>query len=337
MKEFVIAPNEAGQRLDKYLNKLLPGGSVGFFYKMLRKKNFVLNGKKASGREILSVGDRIKLFLSDETFEQLSLTQKRTGEEFGLYSKQALSAAHLTIVYEDSQILIFNKPAGMLSQKSQKDDVSVNEYLIGYLLYQQELTTEALRTFRPAAANRLDRNTSGLILCGKSLAGLQYLSYIIRDRSLQKYYRCLVRGELTKRQMLEGYLVKDPETNCVAVTAQPPVGKEAAAVKTEINPIGRYMWQGKRYTELSVHLITGKPHQIRAHLASVGHPIVGDPKYGQKTGEGGRLCHRQLLHAYAVVFPETTGAFSYLNQRRFTADFPPDYEKAREKLVCGNQ
>lgn len=305
---------------------------MSFVYKMLRKKNFVLNGKKAAGREILSIGDQVKLFLADETFEKFASGEvKRQSGSFVLYSEADLATCHLEIVYEDEHILILNKPAGMLSQKSAETDVSVNEYLIGYLLYRKELTTEELKTFRPSVANRLDRNTSGLILCGKSLAGLQYLSEIIKNRSLEKYYRCIVEGNMEKELLIEGYLSKDREKNRVVITDQPSEEQDASFIKTGINPIGQYMWQGKPYTELSVHLITGKPHQIRAHLASIGHPIVGDPKYGNGTGK-----QRQLLHSHTVIFPETDGRFAYLNGKRVTAAFPPDYEKIRKEMQHGN-
>lgn len=352
MKEFVIAPNEAGQRFDKYLKKLLPGASAGFVFKMLRKKNIVLNGKKAAGNEMLSVGDQVRLFLADETFEKFAAGQTQGGKALYVpYSKTALAALHLEIVYEDEAILIFNKPAGMLSQKSAITDVSVNEYLIGYLLFQKELSEEELKTFRPSAANRLDRNTSGLILCGKSLAGLQYLSEIIKNRTLEKYYCCIVERKLEKELLIEGYLSKDPDQNRVFISDRAPEGKEASFIKTGINPIGQYTWRGQSFTELSVHLITGKPHQIRAHLASIGHPIVGDPKYGRRkegapgqgTGNGGqsaleKKCHvkRQLLHSRTVIFPETEGAFAYMSGKRITAAFSPDYEKVRKELQHGN-
>ena len=152
MKEFQIRDNEAGQRFDKYLSKLLRNAPKSFFYKMLRKKNITLNGKKATGNEKLEAGDTIKLFLSDETFDKFS-EQKQA----------ARAVTALEVIYEDSDILLINKPAGMLSQPDDSGEPSMVEYLTGYLLEKGELTEEDLRTFRPSVCNRLDKNTSGII------------------------------------------------------------------------------------------------------------------------------------------------------------------------------
>lgn len=370
MKEFKIGCNEAGQRFDKYLGKLLPGASGGFIYKMLRKKNFTLNDKKAVGNELLHEGDRAKLFLSDETFSKFSLKQTEIEAKAGiLYSKEDLEALGLFIVYEDTHILVFNKPAGMLSQKAEKNDLSVNEYLIGYLLYEGALTKEDLKTFRPAAANRLDRNTSGLILCGKTLLGLQYLSQIIKDRTLKKYYRCIVKGQFCQEKLidnkklpenfneeiiLEGFLTKDERKNIVTISQNPEKNQittnthnprkaqtlpnkdeKAVIIKTGIRIIKTYQWKDDYYTELSVRLITGKTHQIRAHLASMGNPIVGDIKYGK--GKKSELAEKfsiksQLLHAYQVVFPKNTGGLSGLQGKELTGSLPFKYEKVLNEL-----
>ena len=157
MKEFIIEENEAGQRFDKYLAKLLREAPKSFFYKMLRKKNITLNGKKATGNEKLLKGDTIKLFLSDETFDK-----------FAGSSQVARAYCELDIVYEDPDIIIINKPAGMLSQPADDGEPSLVEYLTGYLLKKGDLTEEQLKTFRPSVCNRLDRNTSGMVCAGKS-------------------------------------------------------------------------------------------------------------------------------------------------------------------------
>ena len=179
MKEFIINENEAGQRFDKYLAKLLREAPKSFFYKMMRKKNITLNGKKATGNEKLFSGDHVKLFLSDETFEKFS-------------GNDSAPRAHyaLDIIYEDENILLINKPAGMLSQPADDGTPSLVEYLTGYLLKNGSLTENDLRTFRPSVCNRLDRNTSGLIAAGKSLSGLQELSGMFKSRELHKYYLC---------------------------------------------------------------------------------------------------------------------------------------------------
>ena len=180
MKEIIVRENEAGQRLDKLLARYLNQASKSFFYKMMRKKNITLNGKKASGNEITAKGDCIRIFVSDETYEKFSV--KERAQTTALRKAEALSPEQ--IIYEDSDILIFNKPAGLLSQKSRPEDVSANERFLAYLLQKGELTETEMQTFRPSVCNRLDRNTSGLLLAGKSLAGLQAMSEALRSRSL---------------------------------------------------------------------------------------------------------------------------------------------------------
>lgn len=299
MKSFQINNNEAGQRFDKYLKKLLSQASGSFVYKMLRKKNITLNGKKADGSEKLNAGDAVKLFLSDETFE------KFTAGPAVSYPERKLD-----IVYENDDLLIINKPVGMLSQKAEPADISANEYIIGYLLKSGAISMEELNTFRPSVCNRLDRNTSGLLIAGKSLKGLQDMSEQLKSRSMEKYYRCLVKGTVTKSQMVEGWLWKDEKNNQVHIFSEER--PESKYIKTGYEPVqcfSRTVGDGtESYTLLEVHLITGRSHQIRAHLASIGHPIVGDSKYGDKKVNAlfaKQLgIHFQLLHAYRMKFAD---------------------------------
>ena len=308
MREFTITPNEANQRLDKYLKKLLCNAPGSFIYKMLRKKNIVLNGKKADGTEKLNAGDGVKLFLSDETFEKMSGSEK-TSLEFQVFmqlsNRLKQGKPELKVVYEDAQVIVIDKPSGMLSQKAEPTDISANEYILAYLIGKGELTEEMLRTFRPSVCNRLDRNTSGLLIAGKTLEGLQKMAEVLKNRSLQKYYRCIVAGEIHKAYDLKGYLKKEESTNQVTVKKECPKEEKEKylPIETEYRPI--QVLNG--YTELEVHLITGRSHQIRAHLASVGHPIVGDTKYGKKSVNDSFRREvgitSQLLHAYRMVFP----------------------------------
>lgn len=396
-----IANNHAGQRLDKFLGKYLPHAPVAFFYKMLRKKNITLNGKKAEGREILALGDQVTLWLAEETILKFggylpgqgekavsAVTQmskpsqtdaakppdKAGGVDVALYRRAYKQLRGITLLYEDSHVLILNKPAGVLTQQAKAGDLSLNEWMIGYLLESRALQPEELRLFRPSVCNRLDRNTSGLVLCGKSLAGSQALSELIRTRSVRKFYRTICLGmpgatepdpgaEIQNVQQntveernhvstqnpaylqIHGYLRKDSRTNQVAVCQQGP----GELIQTAYLPLACYKLQVKEdagkhsrdsrlktaeslcFTELEVELITGKTHQIRAHLASIGHPLIGDGKYGdprinqlfrQRFG-----LSWQLLHAQRLEFPPLEGALAALSGRQIQAPLPGLYEK----------
>ena len=326
MKEFKINANEAGQRFDKYLKKLLKEANTSFIYKMLRKKNIVLNGKKADGTEKLNVGDEVKLFLADETFDKFHGAATNT-KQFEAYS--GVPTKKLDIVYEDDDVLIINKPVGMLSQKAKPEDISANEYIIAYLLQSKALTPDDLNTFKPSICNRLDRNTSGLLIAGKTLKGLQEMSEALMERGaekgVQKYYRCIVSGVLKEKTYLKGYLSKDEKTNKVTIYKTKPSDQSIGflPIETEYRPIASM----NGYTELEVHLITGRSHQIRAHLASIGHPIIGDTKYGSaKVNEiFCRECRlkSQLLHAYRVKFADG---------REVIAPTPKAYDKVLEYI-----
>ena len=315
MKELCIRTNEAGQRLDKFLGKYMNQAPKSFLYKMMRKKNIILNGKKASGTEMLSEGDVVKLFLSEETIGKFSRMPESTAVKAAMeqYTK-------LDILYEDEHALFINKPAGMLSQKASPKDVSLVEYLTAYLLTEGKITEEELKTFHPSVCNRLDRNTSGIVAAGKSLAALQELTAMFRERTIKKYYLCLVKGIVTKEKKISGYLVKNEKANTVSVHGKDNGG--AARIETEYCPLS----SGDGFTLLEVHLITGKTHQIRAHLASQGHPIAGDPKYGDRTvNEWLRKKYGlkiQLLHAAKLCMPECDGALSALSHKEITAPVP---------------
>lgn len=309
MKLITVHKQEEGQRLVKLLGAYLKEAPNSFFYKMLRKKNITLNGKKADGTEKLKCGDEIRLFLSDETYEKFA------GK---VQPKKKFPMAKLNIVYEDSNVIFINKPAGMLSQKSVPSDVSLNEYLLGYLEKSGQWKQEESKAFRPSVCNRLDRNTSGMVICGKSMAGLQQMAALLKDRSLHKYYLCLVKGVMTESQHLEGYLLKDENSNQVKIFQKETEG--AAHIITEYEPL----YTDGEATLLKVTLVTGKSHQIRAHLSSIGHPIIGDPKYGdRKVNAFFRETHgikNQMLHAWKLTFPELAEPLDNLSEKSFEAE-----------------
>ena len=331
MREILVSPGEAGQRLDKLLARYLNTASVSFLYKMMRKKNITLNGKKAVGKELVKVGDSVKVFLSDDTWSKFSTIRNQSSTR-SAHQKQMSSWAKIPplkkeqIIYEDDHILLMNKPAGVLSQKAQPKDISINEQMIAYLLQSGQITEESLQIVKPAVCNRLDRNTSGLVLAGKSLAGLQGLSQILKDRSVHKYYVACVAGQITESCHIEGYLFKEEKTNKVKILQEeiPGVKKIITEYRPQKNIRG--------ITLLEVLLVTGRSHQIRAHLASIGHPILGDIKYGDRKlnlyyEEQYRIRH-QMLHAAKVVFPDNLGgALAHLSGQTFTAPLPEEFQR----------
>lgn len=352
-----IKMNQAGQRLDKFLGKYLPGAPVGFLYKMFRKKNITLNGKKAEGKEILQLDDLVTLWLADETILkfggylpeqnavgdhacrdsaqkqscQIKSDSTKSDRNIGLYQQAYNSLQGVTVIYEDTHVLILDKPAGMLTQQAKAEDLSLNEWMIGYLLDTGAINAPELRLFRPSVCNRLDRNTSGLVLCGKTLPGSQALSELIRSRKVRKFYRTVCVGRLetdgsNAAMEIQGYLQKNPHTNQVVISPQEP----GDYIRTSYRPLKQYRTGMFSFTELEVELITGKTHQIRAHLASIGHPLAGDGKYGDaqvnqllKQSFG---LHWQLLHAHRLEFPALTGALASLSGKKLQSPLPESYK-----------
>ena len=208
----------------------------------------------------------------------------------------------------------------MLSQPDKTGKPSLVEYVIGYLLEKGEITEKDLSTFKPSVCNRLDRNTSGIVAAGKSLRGLQMLSALFHDRSMSKYYLCITEGVIEKEAHIKGYLHKEEKCNKVVVSKEKR--KDSLPIETKYQPLGN----NGTLTLLKVELITGRSHQIRAHLASVGHAIIGDHKYGSREknqiyGEKYHLAH-QLLHGYRLSLPKMPEDFSNLSDRVFLAPVP---------------
>jgi len=337
MRILRVTAQEAGQRLDKFLGKYMKQAPKSFLYKMMRKKNIVLNGKKAEGMERLLSGDEIRLFLSDGTIDKFREPMKQDGQRAGelkqgtSHGKEDESLQDFEIIYEDSNVLVVNKPLGMLSQKAGRGDISLTEHITGYLMTAGE---QQETVFRPGICNRLDRNTTGLVVAGKTVESLQYLNRLFRERDLQKYYLCIVKGRISKRADIDGYLKKDEKHNKVVITKEYMEG--AARIITGYDPLQSVLWKGGEYTLLKVHLVTGKSHQIRAHLKSIGHPLAGDTKYGEKgmyhlfKKEFG--VKYQLLHAWKLCL----GAPAYLpkeyHNRVWTAPLPEHFKRVLAEM-----
>lgn len=315
MIQIIVNENEAGQRFDKFLFKYLNEAPSSFIYKMLRKKNIVLNGKKATGNEKLNCNDEIKLFLADETIQKFKKSEKSG------YNIQ--KNIPFSVIYEDENVCFMNKPIGVLSQKAREEDVSMIEYFTSYLLINNEISESELRTFHPAVVNRLDRNTSGIIIGGKTLTGLQEMSALLKMRNLHKYYICVVDGVMEGTERITGYLTKSENHNKVRITKEETPG--SFYIETEYKALKT----NGRQTLLEVWLLTGRSHQIRAHLSSIGHPIIGDGKYGNpKINKKFKQLYRlksQFLHSYRLEIPEIDGKLDYLSGKTITAQLPDNF------------
>ncbi len=333
----IVSAPEQGQRFDKYLRRKLPAAPSSFIYKMLRKKNITLNGSRAEGGENVRAGDEVVFFLSDETYAKFS----GTGEDAACGAVYRAAYAQIgalyrrsPVIYEDAHILLADKKPGILSQKARPEDISMNEWFVGCLLARGEATETSLEEFTPSVCNRLDRNTGGILICAKTLAGSRAVSELLRTRSLRKFYRMVVRGHMQGNGRITGYIRKDPRTNQVEVL--PKAAENAPYSETRY----RALKYGKNATLLECELVTGKTHQLRAHLAHRGNPIGGDPKYGD-TRWNDELRSRygvrhQLLYACRIEFPLMEGELVALSRRSFLVPVPAVYGRIIAEDADGN-
>lgn len=322
MQQILIGENEAGQRMDKFLMKFMPLAPASFFYKMLRKKNITLNGKKAEGKEKLASGDKISFYLADETISSFQKQQDSVKE----YGEAYTQLKGIEVVYEDEHIVVLNKPEGILSQKADQSDLSLNEWMIGYLLFCGSLSAEQLSTYKPSVCNRLDRNTEGLVIGAKSLAGSQEMNRLISQRQIRKFYRMFVKGRVEKEETLEGFLVKEEKNNTVHLVKDADAQK-GSFIKTRYYPVAYYPDR----TLVEAELITGRSHQIRIHMAGTDHPLLGDYKYGDRKWNDGYkrrygIC-TQLLYACRLEFPEMSAPFEKLSRKVIEIPYPAQFQE----------
>lgn len=292
MVELRVTTEQEGQRLNKFLMKYLNLAPSSFIYKMLRKKNIVLNDKRADGNEIISKDDSVKLYLSDETIN------KFRGGSVADYKDKA----DIQVLYRDKDIMAVHKAVGVLSQKAKADDYSINEAIVGY--YQKHIQINELDMFKPSICNRLDRNTSGIILAGISLKGSRYLSDALKNRRADKYYYTICDGIIKKTINSTEYIIKDESSNKSTVITQLEYDRKKTEEKlmySRIEAVFRPLSVSNGFTLVEVKLITGKSHQIRAQLSQLGYPIIGDAKYGRigvnRLFRDKYRLKNQLLHA----------------------------------------
>lgn len=278
MREVRIEENEANQRLDRFLLKYFNNSTRGNVFKILRKKLIKVNGKREKENYFLKLGDKIQIYLSEDVLDEL-----RKEEEM-IVSKNI----NLDIIYEDEEILVVNKPSGLLTHPDK------NEYSKTLATrVQTYLKSLVTRTFKPASVNRLDRNTSGLVLFCKTYDSLKKYNKMMRKREIDKYYQCVVHGIVKNKGELKGYLIKDRKKNTVEIYDSNKTG-DGQFIHTIYKPIQHI----DQYTVLEIKLVTGRTHQIRASLSKIGHPIIGDTKYGGRKVKG---ITTQVLDAYKLI------------------------------------
>lgn len=312
MIELKININDHNQRLDRFLFKYMEKAPRGFIYKMIRRKNIEVNNKKSKPEYMLQKGDTIQLFLSEKTIEkfQKTSTLKKVNID-------------LDIIHEDKNILLINKKQGILSHGDGSKRKNIADGLTTYLINKGEYNPKKENTFSPSVNNRLDLNTSGIIIGSKNYMALKEINQKLRERKIKRYYLAIVKGNIKKKLVLEDRIIKAKNKMVVA--------KKGKKIKTIIRPIK----QSKNFTLIEVELITGRTHQIRSHLSSIGYPIIGDPRYGDvKTNrilENKYDLKYQFLHSYKINFTDMKN-LSYLNGKSYIAKLDKNNEKIKNEL-----
>lgn len=310
MREFTINSNDAGQRLDKFVLKAVKGMPVSLMYKAIRLKKIKVNRKRAEQKQILAVGDTVQMFLSEDLF-----ADKITENELMQVKTD------LNIVYEDSNILICDKAPGVLvhsgdgdGKKSGDGDTGDRSTLVfhiqAYLAQKGDYDPSAENSFAPALCNRIDRNTGGMVIAAKNAQALRDVNERIKNNKITKKYLCAVHGKLPRKaDTLSDFLVKDSKNNKVKVIKNPTRDSKEIITKYSVLSYNAE----KNLSLVEVELVTGRTHQIRAHMASIGNPLLGDGKYGFNESDRRAGYKHQALYSYRLEFPGAEDSLSYLN------------------------
>ncbi len=305
MRTVIVNKNDAGQRIDRFMSKMFVSMPQSLIYKSLRKDCVKVNGKHVKEGFKLSEGDEIRFYIKDEFFDE------KPAHQAFLQVKP-----HLDILYEDENILLVNKPAGLVVHEDETGTPNTLIAQVQAYLYQQGIyNPDEEQTFAPALCNRIDRNTSGIVICAKNAETLRIMNQKIKDRELTKLYLCLVFGRMeNKSAVLDGYLTRDEQTKMVTVTNKHT--PNAKQIRTKYTVLA----YKDGISLLEIDLLTGRTHQIRAHLAHIGHPLVGDGKYGNNADNKRARRKYQALCSYKLIFNFTTdaGILNYLNNKTFS-------------------
>jgi len=318
MKSFIIAANDSGQRLDRFVKKVAPSLPSSLLQRYIRIKRIKVNHKRAENALILREGDVVELYINDEFFPP---------EESGEFPF-LLACDELCIVYEDENIMLLDKPAGLVVHEDESGD---SDTLIArvqkYLYLKKEYDPRAEASFAPALCNRIDRNTGGIVIAAKNAATLRVMNALIRDRLLDKFYLCIVHGKLSPNSdTLKCFIKKNENENRVRVYDSPQPDARTALTKYKV------LKANDRFSLVEVELLTGRTHQIRAQMAHIGHPLLGDTKYGLNRNNKGTGYKYQALYSYKLVFSAGDRAehLAYLNGREFVVEnvwFEKDFDR----------
>ena len=318
MQKFIVSEKESGQTLEKYVRKVLKDAPLSFIYKLFRKKDIKVNGHWQKEKYVVSTSEEVSIYITDSQLEEFKKkVETKVVEDISNW-----------IVYEDDNILIINKPRGVLVQGDNSGEISLTEMVISYLTNKKEYDPKLDLGYTPAPTHRLDRNTAGLVVFGKNLSAIREMVDILSNKEkVEKKYLTLVKGVTEISGEINAPLLKNSLNGRVSVS---PNGKEAITQYHQVRVINN------EYSLLEVKLLTGRTHQIRVHLASISHPVIGDQKYGDyslnKEFENKFHFKNQFLVAYYLKFKSVDDKLAYLSNKSFKISLPIELDELLLKL-----